>query len=196
MFQGYANYYWSDLGFDGPTVNTGETGYSVPDALTPDPANNGSIDTIGAPNIGYSILNSPAALDTCCNGSTPTDIGSLSIPNVDLAGVKAAYLSFDEGNTYTGGYTAADAELEYSVNGGPLTAVNPQPNYAAQQICSGCPGAPFGGGEVTVLFPVPLSDLTAGTNTVTFAVPNSDNGYPPIVTGVDLDTFTNPPSGL
>ena len=47
----------------------------------------------------------------------------MSIPNVDLGSVTAAYLSFDEENTYTGGYTAVNAKLEFSVNGGPLTPV-------------------------------------------------------------------------
>jgi hypothetical protein len=41
------------------------------------------------------------------------------------------------------------------------------------------------------VFPVPLSELVNGTNMVSFAVPNSNDGYPPVVTSVDLLTLTN-----
>jgi hypothetical protein len=178
----YANYYWSGMGFDGPKVNTGEIGYSVPDALTPDPTHN------SAPNVGYGILNNPATMDTCCTGSTPTDISSLSIPNVSLAGVKSAYLTFDVNDTYTQSFTPSTAALQYSLNGGPLQSPNPEPNYAAQDVCTACPG-PSGGGGVSYVFPVPVSSLLNGTNTVNFVVPGSNNGYPPILSSLDLLTF-------
>src|ERR1700722_998085 len=56
---GYANNYWSDFAFDGPVVNTGEVGYSVPDALTSDPSG-----VAGALNVGYGIISNPSSLDT------------------------------------------------------------------------------------------------------------------------------------
>jgi hypothetical protein len=186
----YANYYWSDLGFDGPAVNTGEVGYSVPDALTPDP-NDGN-----APNVGYGILNNPSTLDTCCAGGSETTFPSLSIPNVNLAGATAAYLTFDVSYVYINNFGVSNVALQYSLNGGPLQSPNPAPNPVAQHQCSGCPGAPLGGDGVSYVFPVSLASLVNGTNTVTFSVPNSNNSFPPVVTGVDLLTFTNAPSGI
>jgi hypothetical protein len=193
---GYANNYWSDMGFDGPTVNTGEVGYSVPDALTPDPDSGQSGVDLGALNVGYALLNSPTTIASCCNEGNRTTFNSFSLPNVKTQGVTAADLTFDVAYTYAFGLTTSNTALQYSINGGPL--LNPQPssepNYAAEDLCPGCPGNPVGGGGVPYSFPIPLNDLVSGTNTITFSVANSPNSYPPILTSLDLLTFTgNPP---
>ena len=47
-----------------------------------------------------------------------------------------------------------------------------------------------GGESVPYAFGVPLTSLVAGTNTVTFQVANGANSYPPVLTSVDLLTFT------
>jgi hypothetical protein len=188
---GYANYYWSDLGFDGPVVSTGEKGYSLPDALTVDPnSSNGEIPLNNALNVGYGLLNNPTTIATCCNKGADTDLSSFNIPGVNLNGVNSAYLSFDVDYTYISpGFTTSNVNLHYSLNGGPWLDPDPEPDYVGENTCSNCPG-PVGGGEVAYNFPVPLADLINGTNTLNFSVPGSNNGYPPILTSLDLLTFT------
>ncbi len=190
--QPYTNNYWSDLGFDGPVINTGEVGYSVPDALTPDPDSGSSeVNTLGAPNIGYSLLNNPISISTCCRASgQQSSVGPFSIPNVKLSGVASAKLTFLVAYTYANTLSLSNVALQYSINGGPWLNPSPEPNYAAEDACaSSCPG-PSGGGGVLYDFPIPLSDLVNGTNTLSFSVPNGWNSFPPILSSVDLLTFT------
>lgn len=186
---GYTNNYWSDFAFDGPVVNTGEVGYSIPDALTPDPSDATQSQDLGAPNVGYAILSDPSSIDTCCHGSTPTPIAPFAVPNVNLTGVTSAMLTLDVAYTYAFGLTTSNVALQYSVNGGPWLNPSSQPNYPAEQVCSSCPG-PEGGDGVPYAFSVPVADLVQGTNTVTFRVVNGIDSYPPVLTSVDLLSFT------
>ena len=169
---GYTNNYWDNLGFDGPAVN-GEVGYSVPDALTTNPNN-------GATNIGYGLLNNPYSMYTCCNGA-PTSVSTLTFGGVDLTNVSRAELSFSV--VFVWSVTPTTVVLRYSLNGGPLRTP-PQPNYVGEQ---GGPGGRIGLG-VLFNFPVALSDLRAGTNTISFAVDDSPNSWPPILTNLELLT--------
>jgi hypothetical protein len=194
---GYANNYWSGLGFDGPVVNA-EVGYEVPDALTVDPnsANDTDAHIAGALNIGYGILNTPTSIYSCCTSSGGrTTIRSFSVPNVNLSGVTSASLTFGVTYTYIApSFTTNNVALQYSINGGPLLNPNPQPNYAAQNLCTGCPGNPVGGGGVLYSFPINLSSLVNGTNTITFSVSNSVNSYPPVISNIEVITFGNNPT--
>lgn len=157
---GYADNYWTKLGFDGPVIATGEVGFQLPDQLNM---------VSGGTNIAYVL---PA---------------TLTIPNVNLTGATTAKLAFMVSYTAPNASTIA---LHYSLNGGPVHDPNPQPDYAAEQVCQGCPG-PTGGGEVPYTFNVPLSELHAGSNTISFTVDNNTyGGYPPILTNLDLLTFT------
>jgi hypothetical protein len=185
----YANYYWSDLGFDGPNVSNGEIGYSVPDALTPDPNTDPFYN--GAPNVAYGINSTPDQMVTCCDAfGNETPIPNLSIPNVNLTGVTRAEFTFDLYYGYTGALTPQNAVLNYSVNRGPLQSAAADANPVAEQICSGCPG-PGGGGGVEYVIPVPVASLVNGTNTLDLAVEGGNNSYPPMLTSVDLLTFTS-----
>jgi hypothetical protein len=174
---GYAANYWSNLAFDGPTIST-EHGYPVSDSL--------SVNPNGVTNIGYGLLTSPYAIFACCNGTTQIPI-NLSVPNVDLNGVTSAQLAFAINYTYANGATPANVALHYSLNGNPLRTP-PQPNYTAEGACTGCPG-PSGGNGVLFNITIPLTDLKPGTNTITLALDNTDNGWPPILSSLDLLTF-------
>jgi hypothetical protein len=90
--------------------------------------------------------------------------------------------------TYAASLTTSNVNLRYSLNGGPWLSPNPQPNYAAEEVCTACPG-PTGAGGVLYSFPVSLSNLVNGTNTIAFAVDNSWNSFPPVVANIDLLTF-------
>ena len=103
--QGYANNYWSNLGFDGPVVNV-EVASQVPDALTVDPnsASNSDAHIAGALNIGYGLLNSPYGMFSCCSSSgQQTPIGSFTLPNVNPTGATSAKLTFSVNYTYISG---------------------------------------------------------------------------------------------
>jgi hypothetical protein len=169
---GYANNYWSKLAFDGPNVG-GETGYAVPDALTTNPNN-------GATNIGYGLLNNPTSAYKCCNGTAQIPV-TFTVNAVDLTGVTRAALSFNVKYTYINGASPTNVSMQYSLNGKPLRTP-PQPNYAAQQICAGCPtGVPF-------YLPIDVPDLQPGTNTIVLASNNSPNSWPPILANLELHT--------
>jgi hypothetical protein len=189
--RGYASYYWSDMGFDGPRINNGERGYSVPDALTVDPnLTNGAIPLHNALNVAYGLYNHPTSIVTCCQRGTRIDHGPMKVPAVDLTGVKAAYLSFDVSFTYMPpAFTDANVLLRYRLNRGQPMHPDPRPNYAAEAACGDCPG-PLGGGGVAFVFPVPVAELVTGVNTLMLLVPDSNNGYPPLVSNLDLLTFT------
>jgi hypothetical protein len=155
---GYANNYWSNLGFDGPVI-AGEVAYQVPDALTVDPnsATNTDAHIAGAVNVGYGLLTSPYGMYSCCtSGSTRTSISTLSIPDVSLTGVTSAQLTFTVTYTYTASLSPTTVNLRYSLNGGPWLNPNPQPNYLAELVCNSCPGPNGGGG---VLYFPPLAVL-------------------------------------
>jgi hypothetical protein len=168
---GYANNYWDNLAFDGPLIND-EIGYSVPDALTTNPDN-------GATNIGYGLLNNPYSMYTCCNGSAHTPVATLNFGGVDLTNVSRAELSFTV--VFNWVVTPTTVVLRYSLNGGPLRTP-PQPDYVGEQ---GGPGGRFGFG-VLFNFAIAVSDLRAGTNTISFAVDSSSNSWPPILSNLDL----------
>ena len=155
---GYANNYWSQLGFDGTTV-ANETAYQVADALTVDPNSTSDTDAriAGAVNVGYGLLTQPYAMYSCCAaGGAQTPISALSIPGVSLTGVTSAQLTFTVTYQYSAGLSPSTVNLRYSLNGGPWLSPNPQPNYTAEVLCTGCPGAPNGGGGVLYSFPVSL----------------------------------------
>ena len=158
----YANNYWSNLGFDGPTLPT-ETGYSVPDALTP---NNGAL------NVGYNI---------------PTTGRTFTIPNIATTGITTAKLTFAIYYTFAGPLTTTNNTLHYSINDGPwLQPTNP-PNTPAITTCNACPG-PTGGGGIPYAFTIPTTNLTTGTNTITIKIDNTWDSYPPVLTALDLHT--------
>lgn len=184
----YLNYYWSDLGFDGPVVKTGEVGYQVPDSLTPAI---GSPDFPGARNVAYAIFNHPHEIVSCCGASGNDIAQELQINKVSLTGVQSAALSFDVAYTFCCGFTPPQLDLMYNLNGTGWRHPDPGPNGVAEIVCGGCPG-PGGAGGMPYYFPVPLSLLHAGTNTINFGDPISPNGYPPKIANVDLDTFTTP----
>ena len=174
----YANYYWSNLGFDGPVLPK-DTGYEVPDALTANPS--------GGLNVGYALLNNPYSTFTCCSQTT---IGPFKIPNVNLQGVTSAKLTFTIHPTYSSPtFSTTTIAPHYRLNGGTWKDPNPAPNYTALTVCSGCPGAPVGGSGIPFSFPVALSDLTAGTNTLEFSTDGTFNSYPPVLANIDLLTF-------
>ena len=180
----YANNYWSNVGFDGPVVAFGERGYSFADALTRNP-------NTGASNIGYGLLTNPYSMFSCCSGINQTSVSALSVGNVSTAGVTKVKLSFIVYYVYTGSFQPNTVALHYRINNSGWLDPSVQPNYAAEDYCetSKCPG-PTGGGGVLYTFDVDKSLIAAGTNTVAFGVDNSENGYPPIVSSVDLLTFT------
>ena len=104
-----------------------------------------------------------------------------------MSGLTSAELSFAINYTYTGNASPSTVALRYSLNGGPWRSANPQPNYLAEQVCGSCPG-PSGGNGTLFNFPVPLSDLHAGTNTIAFASDNTENSWPPVLTSLELLT--------
>ena len=118
---------------------------------------------------------------SCCNGSAQTPVASLAFSGVDLTNVTRAELSFDVAFVWS--ITPTTVVLHYSLNGGPLRTP-PQPNYVGEQ---GGPGGRIGFG-VSFNIPVALTDLRPGTNTITFAVDNSPNSWPPILTNLELLT--------
>jgi hypothetical protein len=152
----YANYYWTALGFDGPVL-PGETSYMAPDSLT-GPA--------GSMNVGYAAPH------------------TFSIPGVNSAGITNAMLTLSATYTYAFSLNPGNVVLRYSINGRP-SQIAPA-NYVAQYHCSGCPGAPNGGGGVPYAFPIDQAALTSGTNTVAFTVDNQNNSFPPVLANVDL----------
>ncbi len=167
---GYANNYWSGLGFDGPVVGQ-ETAFMAPDSLTvnPNPVGDAGGAT-GALNVGYAA---PA---------------TLSIPNVNSAGAMTAKLTFTMTYVYAFNLSPTSVMLHYSLNSGPVQTP-PQPNYAAEVLCTGCPGSPIGGGGVLYSIAVPVAALLSGTNTVAITVDNQNNGYPPVIGNMDLLLF-------
>ena len=169
---GYANNYWSKLAFDGPNVGN-ETGYAVPDALGTNPSN-------GATTIGYGLLRGPPSAYKCCNGSAQIPV-TFTVEGVDLTGVTRAELRFAVFYTYANGATSSNVSMQYSLNGKALRTP-PQPNYAAQQICDGCPAT------VPFYFAVELSDLQPGTNTIVLAPNNTPNSWPPVLANLELLT--------
>jgi hypothetical protein len=177
----YADYYWSDLGFTGPHAAKAEVGYSIPDSLTVDPND-------GAPNVAYGLLNQPRQFDACCGPDGPVETGTLTFRHVRTTGVTSAALAFNVSYTPIGSFGLADLGLKYNLDGTSWHLPNPSPNGVAENICSDCPG-PTGGTGVAYYFRVPVSDLRDGANTIRLLVPSSDNGYPPLVTGLDLLTF-------
>lgn len=178
---GYANNYWSNIGFDGPVV-PGEVGYSVPDALTVNPTN-------GALNVGYGLLSNPFSMYGCCSGNAQVPVAALNVDNVNITAVSAARLSFAVNYSYTDTFTTSSVVLRYRINGSQWLEPSTKPDYTAEYVCSDCPG-PNGGGGVLYSFAIDKSLLHSGTNTIAFEVDNSFNGYPPIVNGVDLLTYT------
>lgn len=190
---GYANNYWSNLGFDGPTLVPHEVSYQVPDSGLIDPNSSTDTDFVGLPgavNIGYAILNTPDSMYACCDGmGSPVTVATFSIPGVVKAGIKSAKLTFTVTYTYIFSFDPTTVALKYSINGGSLLDPSVQPNYAAQHLCTGCPGNPNGGGGVPYSFPIDVSSLVDGTNTLRFTVANSNNGFPPVVANIDLLTF-------
>jgi hypothetical protein len=184
---GYTNNYWSGLGFDGPVLG-GETGYQIPDALTPGP---GSGSTNGpAPNLGYALVTSPPSMVTCCNSGARTPIAPFVLDGVDLTGVTQVKLTFMANFTYAAPASPTTVGLQYRFNGNTWRDV-PLPDMNAATYCSGCP-QPAGPGElpgVAFSFPVDATDLVQGTNTLEFAATSTNDGYPPVLANIDLLTF-------
>lgn len=134
----------------------GETAVQVPDALTSDGAR--------GTNVGYPIL--PSA--------------TVTIPNVP-AGLTSAILSFALQYTF-----GTSPTLQYSVNGGPAKTPSPAPDIAAEQLCTSCPGAPAGGSGVPYVFPIDVTALHAGSNTVTFTATGQTGSWPFHLSNIDL----------
>jgi hypothetical protein len=176
---GYANNYWSNLGFDGP-VMAADTGYEVPDALTPSAS--------GSVNIGYGVLSNPNSTYTCCS---QTAIGPFAVHNISLAGVGSAKLTFDVFYTLSDGvHTASTIGLQYRLNGSVWHTPNPSPDYSKAFFCATCP-FPAGNANwaVAYAFPVAPTELVQGTNTLEIQTSGTSTAFPPIVGNIDLLTF-------
>jgi len=185
----YSNNYWSNLGFDGP-LSIKETGYGVQDALTRNPGVGGGDGYyVNALNIGYGLLNGPNGTYTCCTATgQPTTIAPFSIQGVDLKDVSSARLVFSISYTPFGTFTSSTIVTKYRLNGGPWKSPTPTPNYIA---------ALNGGQWVTgdanwavgISFPVAVSDLVNGLNTLEIASDGTSNAYPAILANIELLTY-------
>jgi hypothetical protein len=175
----YALYYWKDLGFDGP-ASAPDRVYQVPDARTVGP--NGGL------NLGYQIVDGSSGtaqgMYTCC---AKTKVAPFALANVDLSGATGAQLTFDVQATSADMFNSSTLAVRYRLNGGPWRDLNPLPSFAQllNQPCGACPGGGTGGG-FALATSVPLSDLQAGTNTLEFTSVNASQGYPLILSNVDL----------
>jgi hypothetical protein len=137
-------YHWHAIGFDGPVVPA-DRGYEVPDAMQKQA--NGSV------NLGYQV---------------PTK--EFSLPNVDLDGVKTAYLTYD---VY---WFASEQTLTATINGHDHDADDSNPD-----------GEASGGYQWRYIVQrVTLDDLRRGTNTVKFKPVHCDDQCP-VVANVDLE---------
>jgi len=176
---GYTNNYWSNLGFDGPVV-AGDTGYEIPDPLTSNP--NGGL------NLGYGLLTAPYSTYTCCSAGAPTTIAPFVLPNVDLTGVTSAKLTFGVTYTFDATHTPSTIAFHYRINGGTWKNPNPSPDYSKAFYCATCPFPPANNASwaAAYSFPVVLSDLKQGSNTIEFSVDGTMNGYPPVLANIDL----------
>ncbi len=159
----YAQYFWDNLGFDGPVIAP-ERVYQIDDALTAVPN--------GGKNLGYKILDG-GGMFTCCED---TRVASLPIQGVDLANATAAYLSLDAYLTPGGDFNAETFALEYRINGGVWKSPLVPPAYAAMVHDS-----TWWSGLV---LPIPLSDLRQGGNTLELTTVDANKGYPVVVSNI------------
>jgi hypothetical protein len=175
---GWTNNYWSNLGFDGPALPV-DTGYEVADALT---ANSGGL------NLGYALLTAPNSTYTCCPQTTHAP---LALTGVDLGGVNSAMLTFSVYYTFTDStHNASTIGLQYRLNGGAWQVPNPPPDYSKAFFCGSCPMPPGNANwSAAYAFPVPMSALVQGTNTLEIASSGTSNGWPPVLANIDLLTF-------
>jgi hypothetical protein len=175
---GYASNYWDNFAFDGP-AGQADTGYQVPDALTTN-------QTSGL-NLGYALLNSPNVTYTCCPQTT---VGPLSLGNVSLTGVGSAKATFSVFYTLTDGtHTASTINLQYRLNGGTWHTPDPGPDYT-RVFKNGGSDASW---AVAYSFPVAVSELRQGANTIEIKTDGTSNGYPPVLANVELLTFGGTP---
>jgi hypothetical protein len=172
----YAANYWSGLGFDGPVVSP-EVAYEVPDALTS--------NTSGGVNLGYGLETNPNSTYTCCPNVT---ISPFTLSNVNASGVSSAKLTFSI--FYTLVNPATGISVHYRLNGGPWQTPNPSPDYSKAFFCGSCPFPPGDAGwSIAYSFPVAVTDLVQGTNTVEVAADGECNCYPPSMGNIELLTF-------
>jgi len=186
-----STYYWSDLGFDGPVAGR-EVAYLVPNALTHDtntvgdfPNNNNNL------NLGYGLLTNPNKTYSCCPQTT---VDSFSLSDVDLSGVSDAQLTFSILYATNGSANNSRTySLKYRLNGGAWQSPSPTPEFAKALYCQAwASGQPFPydcNWSMGFAFPVALSSLVAGTNTLEIGSDGSGNSFPPILANVELLTI-------
>jgi hypothetical protein len=181
-----STYYWSDLGFDGP-VGAREVAYRVPDALTHDPNQISDFPNNSSNlNLGYALLTGPNSTYTCCPSTT---ISPFSLPNVDLTGVISAQLTFSVFYPSIGSNNSSTFSLKYRFNGDAWQVPTPTPEYSRALMCQAWGGAADCNWSMGFAFPVPLSSLRQGDNTLEIASDGANNGFPPILANAELLTF-------
>lgn len=153
---------WDNLGFDGPAVVGAFREYEAPSALT--------TTVSGKTNVAYRVAD---------EASRPSS--AIQIPGVDLAGATGAKLALETWYLhFAGDPPETDYALNYRLNGGAWKARKLTPSE--MQMMTVLPNA----GTRSLVIDVPLSDLVPGTNTVEFTSTNASQGYPPIVSNIDL----------
>ncbi len=164
----YANYYWSGLGFDGPVVAQ-EAGYPIAEPLT--------VQSDGSYQIAFPM-----------NTATPT--GPFSFSNVNLTGAGQARLSFSIAYTFPSpSMGPSNIGEKYSLNGGPFQTPIVLPNYVAATNCNSCPGPSPENWAIAFSFPISLSDLVPGANTLRLQTSGTSDSFPPMLGNIELITL-------
>lgn len=153
---------WDNLGFDGPAVVGATREYEAGNALT--------TTASGKTNVAYRVAD---------EATGPSDV--ISIPGVDLTGATGAKLALETWYLhFAGAPPETDYALNYRLNGGAWKAR--KLTASEIQMMTTLPNA----GTRSLTLDVALSDLVPGTNTVEFTTTNASQGYPPIVSNIDL----------
>lgn len=161
-------YHWHDLGFDGPVLPP-QRAYEVPDANTPVTMNSGEEGTVVGENIGYAV--DGARVSTCCISGRESKAAPFTLAGVDLTGALSADVTFD-------------FRIDNGTNGGVQVRVNNGAWHAAT--------FPPGSGRFAATqasAAIPLSEIQAGTNTLTFNIPSGA-----VIANIDLVIDANTPS--
>ena len=181
----YAVYHWKDLGFDGP-ARPADRVYQVADALGQGP--NGGV------NLGYKVVDATQGtaqgMYACC---PDTKVQPFTLQNVDLTNATGAQVTLDAFETQADSFNANTLAIRYRLNGGPWEDPSPVPPYATMvnQNCPGCPGALTSENWWMALsLPISLADLKPGTNTLEFTSANASQGYPLVLSNIDLVVST------
>jgi hypothetical protein len=157
---------WDNVGFDGP-VRTGTKEYEVADSLVP--GNDAWNQPGPVMNVGYRVADERIG---------PAVVHQLR--NVDPTGTTRARLALVAWYDAFSGDPLENFTLRYRFNGGTWR----DRKFTAAEM--NLVRTNHSQGLFTQMLDVPLQDLVAGTNTLEFTTRGVPQGYPPLVSSIDL----------